>query len=158
MNEAAAAVTSAQKKAATVQKHHDTLAAKAAAKAAERGRAREGGGRGRDGEGGAADGEEGGERREGGGEEEGAEVGAPSTKDERGCGGAWYLYLMSAALPLFNPVLDAIDRAPVVRRLTPEQQAELAQDLEDLAAGRLQVIASEDMPAALEALRQQHSA
>ncbi len=85
------------------------------------------------------------------------------TKNEKASvasAGRGILPIMSAALPLplFDPVLDAIDRAPLVRRLTPEQRAELAQDLEDLAAGRLQLIASEDMPAALEAIRRQHSA
>ena len=45
---------------------------------------------------------------------------------------------MATANPLqpeaFDPVLDAMARAPVVRRLEPEQRAELDQAVADLAA------------------------
>jgi hypothetical protein len=58
---------------------------------------------------------------------------------------------MATANPLpRDPVLDAIDRAPAGEPFTPEQTAELAQDLEDLAAGRLRLVLHEDVPAALE--------
>jgi len=60
---------------------------------------------------------------------------------------------MSAATPLsLDPVQAAIDRAPIGEPFTPEQAAELAQDLANLAAGRLRLVAHEDVPAALEAL------
>jgi hypothetical protein len=49
-----------------------------------------------------------------------------------------------------DPVLDAIDRAPTVRALTPEQRAELDQDLADIAAGRVTLTAHADVPRALE--------
>jgi hypothetical protein len=45
-----------------------------------------------------------------------------------------------------DPVVEAMRRAPVVRMLTPEQHAELAQDLEDIAAGRARLVAHEDVP------------
>lgn len=46
-----------------------------------------------------------------------------------------------------DPVLDAIDRAPRVQRLTAEQRAELDQMMEDIASGRVALIAHEDVPA-----------
>jgi hypothetical protein len=57
----------------------------------------------------------------------------------------------------FDPVLDALDRAPIVRLLTPEQRAELDQAVEDIDAGRVQLIDQDDVPAWLEArARGQH--
>ncbi|WP_437774138.1 hypothetical protein [Sorangium sp. So ce1097] len=55
------------------------------------------------------------------------------------------------ALPS-DPILAAIDRAPRVQRLAPEQHAELEQDLADMAAGRARLVAHEDLPRALEEL------
>ncbi|WP_437595297.1 hypothetical protein WMF28_22435 [Sorangium sp. So ce590] len=51
-----------------------------------------------------------------------------------------------------DPILAAIDRAPRVQRLTPEQRAELEQDLADITAGRARLVAHEDLPRALEEL------
>ncbi|WP_441285890.1 hypothetical protein ACSRUE_25665 [Sorangium sp. KYC3313] len=51
-----------------------------------------------------------------------------------------------------DPILAALDRAPRVQRLTPEQRAELDQDLADIAAGRARLVAHEDLPRALEEL------
>ncbi|MDC0676637.1 MULTISPECIES: hypothetical protein [Sorangium] len=51
-----------------------------------------------------------------------------------------------------DPILAAIDRAPRVQRLTPEQRAELDQDVADIAAGRARLVAHEDLPQALEEL------
>lgn len=49
----------------------------------------------------------------------------------------------------FDPILAAIDRAPIGEPFTPEQEAELAQDLADIAAGTAKLIAHEDVPDAL---------
>ena len=60
---------------------------------------------------------------------------------------------MSTAKPLAEPVhplLAALERAPRVQRLSPEQRAELDQMSEDIAAGRVQLIAHDDVPAWLE--------
>ncbi|WP_437961676.1 hypothetical protein WME76_19925 [Sorangium sp. So ce119] len=51
-----------------------------------------------------------------------------------------------------DPILATIDRAPRVHRLTPEQCAELEQDLADMAAGRARLVAHEELPQALEEL------
>ncbi|WP_437302067.1 hypothetical protein [Sorangium sp. So ce388] len=51
-----------------------------------------------------------------------------------------------------DPILAAIDRAPRVQRLTPEQRAELEQDLADIATGRARLVAHERLPQALEEL------
>ncbi|WP_438013503.1 hypothetical protein WMF18_21445 [Sorangium sp. So ce315] len=51
-----------------------------------------------------------------------------------------------------DPILAAIDRAPRVQRLTPEQRAELERDVADMAAGRARLVAHEDLPRALEEL------
>ncbi|KYF68335.1 hypothetical protein [Sorangium cellulosum] len=51
-----------------------------------------------------------------------------------------------------DPILAAIDRAPRVQRLAPEQRAELEQDLADIAAGRARLVAHEDLPLVLEEL------
>jgi hypothetical protein len=40
----------------------------------------------------------------------------------------------------FDPIFAAIDRAPIGEPFTPEQEAELAQDLADIAAGRARLI------------------
>lgn len=56
----------------------------------------------------------------------------------------------SAAKPARDPVAEALDRAPLVRTLTPEQRAELDQIMEDIQAGRVEVVAHEDVPAWLE--------
>lgn len=62
------------------------------------------------------------------------------------------------AAPPSDPVLAALDRAPRVQRLTPEQRAELDQDLADIAAGRARLIAHEDMPRALEEIARERGA
>ena len=49
-----------------------------------------------------------------------------------------------------HPVIAALRRAPIVRRLTPEQRAELDQQIEDIRAGRARLVRHEDVPAALE--------
>ena len=60
---------------------------------------------------------------------------------------------MVTALPVpRNPVLAALDRAPVVRALTPQQRAELDQDVADIAAGRAQLTPHAEVPHALEEL------
>ena len=58
---------------------------------------------------------------------------------------------MAKPVPVFDPVLDALDRAPVVRALTPEQRAELDQAVADIDAGRVQLVDQDDVPAWLEA-------
>lgn len=40
----------------------------------------------------------------------------------------------------FDPVLEALDHAPVGERFTPEQEAELANALEDIRAGRARLV------------------
>jgi hypothetical protein len=61
---------------------------------------------------------------------------------------------MATASPLHpHPVLAAMDRAPTGEPFTPEQEAELAHDLADIAAGRARLVAHEDVPAALEEIR-----
>ena len=49
----------------------------------------------------------------------------------------------------FDPILAAMDRAPVGEPFTPEQEAELAQDVADIAAGTARLVAHEDVPDAL---------
>jgi predicted transcriptional regulator len=49
-----------------------------------------------------------------------------------------------------HPMLTALANAPVVQWLTPEQRAELDQAMEDIAAGRVQMVAHDDVPAWLE--------
>ncbi|MBK9259194.1 MAG: addiction module protein [Polyangiaceae bacterium] len=44
-----------------------------------------------------------------------------------------------------DPILDAIDRAPRVPRLTAEQRAELEQDVADIAAGRVKLVPNDDV-------------
>jgi|GEM_PF-5059434 hypothetical protein len=50
-----------------------------------------------------------------------------------------------------HPIFDAIDRASRVHRLTLEQRDELAQDVADIAAGRVKLVPDDDVPAWLEA-------
>lgn len=62
---------------------------------------------------------------------------------------------MANAVPVLvprHPVLDALDRAPLVRALTPQQRAELDQDVADIAAGRAKLTRHADLPQALEDL------
>lgn len=62
---------------------------------------------------------------------------------------------MATAVPVpisRHPVLDALDRAPLVRALTPQQRAELDQDVADIAAGRARLTPHADLPRALEDL------
>jgi hypothetical protein len=69
-------------------------------------------------------------------------------------GERWEFCLMAIAVPLdFDPVLAAIARAPVGEPFTPEEQAELAQDLADIAAGRARLVAHDEVAAALEEIR-----
>ena len=53
--------------------------------------------------------------------------------------------VISNAQP-FDPVFAAMDRAPVGEPFTPEQEAELAQDLEDIATGKATLVAHDDVP------------
>lgn len=55
----------------------------------------------------------------------------------------------AAARPL-DPVLEAIERAPRGEPFPLEVLAELDRTMEDLAAGRIQLVAHEDVPAWLE--------
>jgi len=55
-----------------------------------------------------------------------------------------------AAKPVRDPVAEALDRAPVGEPFAPELRAELDAMLEDLRAGRLDLVAHEDLPAWLE--------
>jgi len=70
-------------------------------------------------------------------------------------GGSVLPWGMASANPLpvlpVNPLIEAVRRAPLVRALTPEQRAELDRDLVDIAAGRTQLVAHDDVPAWLEA-------
>jgi hypothetical protein len=54
---------------------------------------------------------------------------------------------MATAKPqAFDPILAALDRAPLGEPFTPEQAAELAQDIADIEAGTARLIAHEDVP------------
>jgi len=57
----------------------------------------------------------------------------------------------AAEKPGPHPLLAALDRAPIGEPFTAEQQAELAQAMNDIAAGRVQLVRHEDVPAWLEA-------
>ncbi len=50
-----------------------------------------------------------------------------------------------------DPILEAIERAPIGEPFTPEQRAELDQAMEDIAAGRVELVSNENVPAWLEA-------
>jgi hypothetical protein len=56
----------------------------------------------------------------------------------------------AAVQPARDPVAEALDRAPVVQTLTPEQRAELDQIVEEIQSGRMALVAHEDVPAWLE--------
>lgn len=49
-----------------------------------------------------------------------------------------------------HPLLAALARAPIGKPLTPEQRAEVDQQMEDIKAGRARLVRHEDLPAALE--------
>jgi hypothetical protein len=49
-----------------------------------------------------------------------------------------------------DPVLAALDAAPVVRWLTPEQRADLDEAMAEIAAGRVELVEHDDVPAWLE--------
>jgi len=49
-----------------------------------------------------------------------------------------------------HPLLAALARAPVGEPFTPEQRAELDQQMADIKAGRARLVRHEDLPAALE--------
>lgn len=57
-----------------------------------------------------------------------------------------------------DPWLEALRNAPVGVPFTPEQRAELDHDMVELAAGRLVLIAHDDVPAWLEARAQEEGA
>jgi hypothetical protein len=60
---------------------------------------------------------------------------------------------MSTAKPSpepFDPIRAAAERAPRVQRLTAEQRAELDVQVRDIAEGRTQLVAHNDVPAWLE--------
>jgi hypothetical protein len=64
------------------------------------------------------------------------------------------LFLMVAAASLLpHPVLLAMEQAPPGEPFTPEQEAELAQDVADMAAGRARLVAHEDLPSVLDEIR-----
>ena len=50
-----------------------------------------------------------------------------------------------------DPLFELIDRAPVGEPFTDEQRAELDQAMDDIAAGRVNLVANDDVPAWLEA-------
>ncbi len=60
--------------------------------------------------------------------------------------------------PTIETFRAALDAAPIGEPLTLEQEAELAQDRADIAAGRAQLIAHEDVPAALEEMARTRAA
>lgn len=53
--------------------------------------------------------------------------------------------------PASELVLAALDRAPIGEPFTPEQRAELDQQMEDIRAGRSKLVRHEDRAAWLEA-------
>jgi len=60
---------------------------------------------------------------------------------------------MSTAKPLaapVHPLLAAIDRAPIGAPFTAEQRVELDQMMHAIAAGRVQLVDHDDVPAWLE--------
>ena len=57
-----------------------------------------------------------------------------------------------------DPILAAFDRAPVGEPYSDEICAELERDMADLAAGRLVLIAHDDVPAWLEARAREEGA
>jgi len=55
------------------------------------------------------------------------------------------------ASPSSDPILEAIDRAPLGEPWTPEQRAELDQAMEEIREGRVALIPHEEVHAWLEA-------
>ena len=53
--------------------------------------------------------------------------------------------------PASDPIAAALARAPRVQRLTPEQRAELDQQMDDIRAGRAELVQHEDREAWREA-------
>lgn len=65
---------------------------------------------------------------------------------------------MAIALPPSSPddpVLLALHRAPLGQPFTPEQRAELDQDMADIAAGRAQLVPHAQVQQAIDQLRRQ---
>jgi Spy/CpxP family protein refolding chaperone len=67
---------------------------------------------------------------------------------------------MATASPLHDPLADhpvarAAARAPRVQRLTPEQRAELDQQMEEIRAGRARLVPHADVPGVIEEMRRQ---
>lgn len=67
---------------------------------------------------------------------------------------------MATAIPLpipleEHPVARAVARAPRVERLTPEQRAELDQQMEEIRAGRAKLTSHADVSLMLEEMRHQ---
>lgn len=56
----------------------------------------------------------------------------------------------SAAARPRDPVLEALDRAPIGEPFPSDVLAALDETMKDLAAGRIQLVAHEDVPAWLE--------
>lgn len=50
-----------------------------------------------------------------------------------------------------NPLAEAVRRAPLGEPFTPEQRAELDQAMADIAAGRVELVPQDEVPAWLEA-------
>lgn len=61
------------------------------------------------------------------------------------------MVVAAAEATAINPLVEAVRRAPLVRALTPEQRAELDQDVADIQAGRVQLVPHDDVPGWLEA-------
>lgn len=51
-----------------------------------------------------------------------------------------------------DPVLEALDGAPLVRSLSAEQRAELEEDVRQITEGRAELVGHEDVPRVLEEL------
>jgi hypothetical protein len=65
------------------------------------------------------------------------------------------------ALPFpdeLDPIREAMRGAPLVRRLTAEQHAELAHDLAAIAAGSARLVAHDDVPTVLEEIARSRGA
>ncbi len=63
---------------------------------------------------------------------------------------------MATAMPLplpDDPILRALERAPRVQRLTPEQREELDQAMADIASGRVELVPQSDVERVLEEMR-----
>jgi hypothetical protein len=67
---------------------------------------------------------------------------------------------MATANPLLpalldDPVVRALDRAPLGEPFMPEQRAELDQAMADIAAGRVKLVPHADVQRALEEMRRE---